>query len=147
MNVDDLEIDISAIKSRVRAHLDQQGFTRFMGTKAIDIGAGWIELEISRRKDLQQHHGYFHGGVVGALADNACGLAVGTLLALHKYPITSEYKINILRPAQGTRLRARGEVVKLGKTQSVCKADVFVIANEKTKLCATMLATTVTVAG
>jgi acyl-coenzyme A thioesterase PaaI-like protein len=49
--------------------------------------------------------------------------------------------VNFLSPAKGTRLVARGRVIRKGKTLAVCAADVFTLADRKEKLVATMLAT------
>jgi acyl-coenzyme A thioesterase PaaI-like protein len=37
----------------------------------------------------------------------------------------TELKINLLRPATGDRLVARGRVVKPGKTLTICQSDVY----------------------
>ncbi len=39
--------------------------------------------------------------------------------------LTTEFKINLLRPAQGERLVARGRVVKPGRTLTICQSDVY----------------------
>ena len=53
---------------------------------------------------MHQHHGFVHGAVVGFMADSAClggGLGGGDV-------VTSEYTLNLLAPAVGERLVARG---------------------------------------
>jgi acyl-coenzyme A thioesterase PaaI-like protein len=52
-----------------------------------------------------------------------------------------EYKINLLRPAQGDRFVARGNVVRAGQTLTVCSGDVFAHTGAVEKLIATLLAT------
>jgi uncharacterized protein (TIGR00369 family) len=132
-------------RQRLEASVAQPGFTRLLGTTIRSIEPGTVELEIDYRDELAQHHGYFHGGVIGALADNACGMAAGTLVDAASYPITSEYKINILRPAVGQRLVARAVVVKAGATITVCRADVYSAIDDTEQLTATMLASLVNV--
>jgi acyl-coenzyme A thioesterase PaaI-like protein len=39
--------------------------------------------------------------------------------------LTVEYKVNMLAPAQGDMLIARGEVLKAGRSLSVVRADVW----------------------
>jgi len=46
--------------------------------------------------------------------------------------------INMLAPATGERLEARGTVVKSGRTLSIARADVFGVANGEERLVATM---------
>jgi len=55
--------------------------------------------------------------------------------------LTVEYKINLLRPAQGERFVAIGRVVRAGQTITVCSGDVVAHAGTDERLVATMLAT------
>ena len=52
-----------------------------------------------------------------------------------------EYKINLLAPADGERLLARGTVVKSGRTLTVCDLDVFALRAGVETLCAKGLQT------
>ncbi len=52
--------------------------------------------------------------------------------------LTVEYKLNLVAPADGERLVARGEVVKPGRTLIITKAEVFAIRDGKWTLCALM---------
>jgi uncharacterized protein (TIGR00369 family) len=81
-----------------------------------------------------QQHGFVHGGVISYAADNALTFAGGS--ALGTGVVTSEYKINYLRPAVGEVLIARATVIYSSKTQAVCHCDVFMAAGGKEKLCA-----------
>ena len=85
-------------------------------------------------ESVKQQHGFVHGGVLSYAADNALTYAGGSALGLRV--VTAEFKINYLRPAIGERLIARAEAVHTGKTQSVCRCDVFVLQDGVEKLCA-----------
>lgn len=74
---------------------------------------------------LCQQHGYFHAGVTTSIADSAAGYAALSLFAKGLGVLTSEFKLNLLNPATGPVLVARGAVVKPGRLLSVCRADVF----------------------
>jgi uncharacterized protein (TIGR00369 family) len=76
-----------------------------------------------------------HGGVISYAADNALTFAGGSVLGTSV--TTSEFKINYLRPAIGDFLVARASVIYAGKSQAVCRCDVFVSKDEKESLCAT----------
>jgi uncharacterized protein (TIGR00369 family) len=39
--------------------------------------------------------------------------------------LTTEFKVNLMSPAKGERLRAKGRVVRAGKTLMVCLGEVF----------------------
>ena len=62
------------------------------------------------------------------LADNALTYAGGT--AMRVPVVTSEFKINYVRPALGVRLVARAEAVAVGAAQTVCRCDVFAVAGD-----------------
>jgi acyl-coenzyme A thioesterase PaaI-like protein len=55
--------------------------------------------------------------------------------------LTVEFKVNLLAPAEGERLLARGRVTKTGRTLTVCAADVVACRGGAEKPVATMLAT------
>jgi acyl-coenzyme A thioesterase PaaI-like protein len=61
--------------------------------------------------------------------------------------LTVEYKLNLVAPADGDCLIARGHVVKPGKTLVVCRADVAIRNNDRETLCATLLQTLMTMHG
>lgn len=53
-----------------------------------------------------------------------------------------QFKVNLLRPAQGETFVARAEVIKAGRTLTVVRADVFGIAGSSHReLVATMQGT------
>ncbi len=99
---------------------------------------GACEIALPMSQMVNQQHGYFHGGVIGTMADAAGGYAANTLLMPVSECLTAEYKINFVAPAIGDTLIARGKVLKSGKTLVVTSADVFVIHQGKEKLCAIM---------
>jgi uncharacterized protein (TIGR00369 family) len=110
--------------SAVRASFAQQAFLRFLGIELVEVGDGRCILELGGRPELTQQHGYTHAGVIGALADTAAGYA-----ALSAWPdgsevLTVEYKLNLVAPATGARLVARAEVVRAGRTITVCESRV-----------------------
>jgi acyl-coenzyme A thioesterase PaaI-like protein len=43
--------------------------------------------------------------------------------------LTVEFKVNLLSPARGERFRATGEVVRAGRTLTVCSAEVVAWAD------------------
>lgn len=111
-----------------------QPFSVLLGAELVALAPGRCELALAITPQLRQQHGFAHGGVLSYLADNALTYAGGT--AMQVPVVTSEFKINYLRPAVGERLLARAEVVHHGKRQAVCRCDVVVIQDGREKLCA-----------
>jgi uncharacterized protein (TIGR00369 family) len=117
-----------------REVLREQPFSRLLGTQLNLWTPGRSELELTLRTELLQQHGFAHGGVVSYLADNALAYAGGS--ALGTAAVTSEFKINYLRPAIGERLIARAEAVSVSRSQVVCRCEVYVRSAGDDKLCA-----------
>ncbi len=119
----------------------RHGLMTHLGVEMITIEPGFAELGVDHRPDLTQQHGYFHGGVMGAMADTACGYAAFSLTPPGATVLTLEYKMNMTAPGDGERLIARGWVKRPGRTLIVTHGDVFAIKDTIETLCATMLQT------
>jgi uncharacterized protein (TIGR00369 family) len=124
--------------ARVRDSFARQAAMRLIGAALTDVVPGRVTIALPVRDDLTQQHKFVHGGVVGMIADSAGGYAAFTLMPADASVLTVEYKINMLAPATGETLVARGEVLKPGRTVSVVRADVFGVTAGKEKLVATM---------
>ena len=55
--------------------------------------------------------------------------------------LTTEFKINLLSPANGERILARGRVVRAGRTLTVAQTEVVALAAGEEKLVALLTAT------
>lgn len=111
-----------AIRYMKKVAVQGSGFTRFLDIEPLTVWDGVSELLLPVRDDMTQHHGFAHGAVIGAMADNACAWAGSSVLG---DVVTGSYSINFLSPARGTHLRAKGQVVKAGKRQAVVQAEVW----------------------
>ena len=122
---------------RIRAMFAAQGFMSAIGARIVRLEPGEAEIELPYREDLNQQHGYFHGGVTSTIADNAGGCAAYTLFPPLSNILTVEFKINLIAPAAGDRLVAVGTVLKPGRTLTVSDLKVFAVTGERRSLCAT----------
>jgi acyl-coenzyme A thioesterase PaaI-like protein len=61
--------------------------------------------------------------------------------------LTVEYKLNLMAPADGELLIARGEVLRPGRTLTVTRAEVVVVKNGREKPCAAMQQTMMRIVG
>ncbi|MGE3346817.1 MAG: PaaI family thioesterase [Ramlibacter sp.] len=117
-----------------RAVLARQPFSVLLGAQLDAFAPGLAELSVPLAEPLLQQHGFVHGGVLAYLADNALTYAGGSVLG---GVLTSEFKINYLRPAKDAeRLVAVATVVGSGKTQAVCRCDIYLDSGGERKLCA-----------
>ena len=136
----DTNTDLLQLGQRILA---EQPFSVLLGAELTAFEPGRAELTLPVRREHLQQHGFVHGGAVSYLADNALTYAGGSALP-GLGVVTSEYKINYLRPAVGDALIARASVLYAGKTQAVCRCDVFAVKDGNEKLCATAQGTIVT---
>lgn len=81
------------------------------------------------------------------IADSAAGYAAMTVAPENASVLTVEYKMNLLAPADGDKLIARGSVVKAGRTLVITKAEVFAVKAGKETLCALMQQTIMVMQG
>jgi uncharacterized protein (TIGR00369 family) len=95
-----------------------------IGASLIALERGRAEISLPYRPDNTQQKGFVHGGIIGMIADTACGYAAYSLMPESASLVTVEYKINILAPARSA-LVAKGEVVKAGRTLTVTRAEVY----------------------
>jgi uncharacterized protein (TIGR00369 family) len=114
--------------------LASQPFSKLVGAELTAFSPGHVELTIQITPQLKQQHGFVHGGLISYAADNALTFVGGSVLG--PAVVTSEYKINYLRPATGNELIARATVVFSSKTQAVCRCDLYVVREGKENLCA-----------
>jgi uncharacterized protein (TIGR00369 family) len=115
-----------------------------IGARIVKLAPGLCIVEAPFRQELAQQHGYFHGGVVGALADNAGAYAAFTMIEAQQSMLTVEYKVNLLAPAKGQTIIARGEVLRAGRVLTVCESKVSVMQDGVETLCASGLVTMMT---
>ena len=134
-------------EARVRNSFGRQGFMSFIDAKLTRIAPGEVDIELPFRDELSQQHGFFHAGITGTLADNAAGYAAFTLFDADSAPLTVEYKLNLLSPARGERLVARGRVIKPGSKLTIVRSDVAAAAGGVETLCGAALVTIMRMAG
>ena len=111
------------------------------------VRPGRVEISLPFRPELSQQHGFFHAGVISTIADSAGGYAGFTLFAADAGVLTVEFKINLLAAADGERAIAVGEVIRSGRTLTVCRLDAFVENAGKRVHCATGMQTLMSLVG
>jgi uncharacterized protein (TIGR00369 family) len=125
-----------AFEARVRASFTRQKVMGLIGAELTRVVPGQVEIELAFRDDLTQQHGFFHAGIVGTIADSAGGYAAYTLMPAEASVLSVEYKMNLLSPADGERLVASGQVLKSGRTLTVCDLEVVVVKDGTRTVCA-----------
>ena len=137
----------SCFVQRVTASFQRQTVMALIGARLTRVEPGLVEIELPYREDLCQQHGFFHAGITSTIADSAGGYAAFSLFPADASVLTTEFKINLLAPADGESLRALGRVVKPGRNLTVCDVEVFAQKGGGSKLCAKLLQTLMTMHG
>ena len=132
-----------AIVARVRASFARQGAMATIGAELTEVAAGRVSIVLPIEPRLSQQGGFLHAGIVVAALDSACGYAALTLMADDAEVLTAELKVNLLAPAGGDSLVAVGEVVRAGRTLTVCRGEAHAEQGPAQVHVATMLATMV----
>jgi uncharacterized protein (TIGR00369 family) len=110
--------------SRVRDSFGRQKAMALIGASLKSVEPGQVEIALPYRDDLTQQKGFIHGGILGMIADSACGYAAFSLMPAGGSLVTVEYKMNILTPARGA-LVAQGKVIRPGRTLTVTRGEVY----------------------
>lgn len=126
------------VAQQVRASFARQHAMRLIRASLELVEHGRTEIGLPHWEGVEQQHGFIHGGVVGMIADSAAGYAAMSVAPPGASVLTVEYKLNLIAPADGERLVARGAVVRAGRTLVVTRADVFAIRDGHETLCALM---------
>lgn len=132
---------------RTRASFAKQGVMGLLGAVLEKVEPGRVEISLAFRPELSQQHGFFHAGMISTIADSAGGYAGFTLFAPGSAVLTVEFKVNLLAAADGERAIAVGQVLRSGKTLTVCHIDAFVEKQGRRVHCATGLQTLMALAG
>ncbi len=126
------------LTERILASFERQNAMHLIRATMPVVQPGLTEIHVPHWDGIEQQHGFVHGGVVGMIADTAGGYAAMTVAPEHASVLSVEYKLNLLAPADGEKLIARGRVIKPGRTLVVSQAEVFAVKEGRETLCALM---------
>jgi uncharacterized protein (TIGR00369 family) len=138
--------ELADIDRRIRDSFARQSIMRTIGAEVLGVRPGEVEIVLPFSDRILQQHGFIHGGAVATIADSAVGYAALSVMPRDAAVLTTEFKINLLSPAKGDRLRAIGRVVRPGKTLVVTLGEVFAETNGTSKQVAMITATMMVVA-
>ena len=132
---------------RTRESFARQGIMAHIGAVLDVVRPGHVEISLPFLPQLSQQHGFFHAGVISTIADSAGGYAGFTLFAPDAGILTVEFKINLLAAADGERAIAVGDVIRSGRTLTVCRIEAFVEKGGRRTHCATGTQTLMSIVG
>lgn len=124
LNFTPAEPDFEAL---VREKINGNTFSRFIGIHIHHISAGYIEAEIEITPNHLQQMGFVHGGVTATFADVVSGFAAYTLVKKGQGVVTADLRVSYLNPGVGTKLYAKGWVIKAGSRMHFCEAELWTV--------------------
>lgn len=120
---------------RAFLHKDyQRGFIKYCGLFPAKIEPGVFESTVTIGENHKTQDNFIHAGLIATMSDHTAGYAAYTLVADDVRILTIEFKINLLKPAYGSALKCRAEVISQGKQIIVAHSTVFDIREREEKM-------------
>ena len=130
---------------RISESFAAQSMMATLGAELAEVGKGAVTIRAPILPGTRQQQGFGHAGLTFSIGDSAAGYAALSLLPLDQEVVTAEIKVNLLAPARGEVLIAKGQVVKPGRRLSVVTSEVFAVDQGKETLIAILQGTMVPV--
>jgi uncharacterized protein (TIGR00369 family) len=99
-------------------------FHAWVGTEVLAATEGEVQVAVQADETHRNLQGLVHGGLVAALADTACGLAVRTAVEPGRRHVTVQLNVHYLAAARPGRILAHGRAVRVGGTLAYAEASV-----------------------
>ena len=115
------------LTDRIQSSFDRQSLLATFAAQLDHVEHGAITLSAPITEAVLQQQGMAHAGLTFTLGDSAAGYAALSVLPAENEVVTAEIKINLLAPARGERLIARGRVIKPGKRLVVVQSEVMAL--------------------
>jgi uncharacterized protein (TIGR00369 family) len=112
------------LRDMVAGRVEFAEVAKLIGMRIVSADEGRVTFELDAGPEHSSPPGTLHGGILCDLADAAMGCANLSLLPDDKTFATVELKINFLKPVWTGRVTAVGEVIKAGRTLSLCECRI-----------------------
>ncbi|MGG1663579.1 PaaI family thioesterase [Brevibacillus sp. NRS-1366] len=120
-----LELAVQAI--RQKRERNSAYVSGFLGSKGefVDDEKQTYRFDVPLTTYMHNSGGAVHGGILATLIDSAMGSLINRSLPPTEYAVTTELKINYLRPGKGERLRAEATFLHRGQTLVVMESTIY----------------------
>ena len=133
------------LRTRIQASFDRQSMMVTFGAQLDVVARGSATLSAPILPGSRQQQGFAHAALTFGLGDSAAGYAALTMIPEDQEVVTAEIKINLIAPAKGDRLIARGRVIKPGRRLMVVTSEVASVSDGDETLVAILQGTMVPV--
>ena len=131
----------SDARRRIEQSFAAQSMMQTLGGEIAFIAEGFVHIKAPLLPGSLQQQGFGHAGLTFSIGDSAAGYAALTLMPQDKEVVTAEIKINLLAPARGDYLVAKGRVIKPGRRLVVVASDVYAVTGKTEHLIAVLQGT------
>ncbi|WP_299878626.1 PaaI family thioesterase [uncultured Sulfitobacter sp.] len=114
-------------RDRIAESFAAQTMMATLGAELAEVAEGAVTITAPILPGTRQQQGFGHAGLTFSIGDSSAGYAALTMLPLDQEVVTAEIKINLLAPARGEVLKAKGRVVKPGRRLCVVTSEVFAV--------------------
>ncbi len=114
-------------RDRIAESFAAQTMMATLGAELAEVAEGAVTITAPILPGTRQQQGFGHAGLTFSIGDSSAGYAALTMLPLDREVVTAEIKINLLAPARGEVLKAKGRVVKPGRRLCVVTSEVFAV--------------------
>ena len=131
--------------ARIEESFATQSMMATLGATLAQVERGAVYIKSPILQGSLQQQGFGHAGLTFSIGDSAAGYSALSILPLENEVVTAETKINLLAPAKGDYLIAKGRVIKPGRRLVVVASDVFAVTGDQETLIAVLQGTMVPV--
>ncbi len=124
-----LQLALSSI--RQRRERKSAFLSGFLGLQGEFVDERTYRFEIPLTVFMHNSGGAVHGGILATLIDSVMGSLINRSLPPEEYAVTTELKINYLRPGRGETLRAEATFLHRGQTLVVMESSVYDDRNKR----------------
>lgn len=124
-----LELALQSI--RQRQDRKSAFLSGFLGLKGQFLDDRTYSFEIPITPFMHNSTGAVHGGILATLIDSTMGSLINRSLPQDKYAVTTELKVNYLRPAKGASLRSEATFLHRGQTLVVMDTSIYDERNKR----------------
>ncbi|APX12092.1 PaaI family thioesterase [Tateyamaria omphalii] len=133
------------MKTRIASSFARQSMMQTFGAMLDDVSKGHVTISAPILPGSRQQQGFAHAALTFGIGDSAAGYAALTTIPEDQEVVTAEIKINLIAPATGERLIAKGRVIKPGRRLIVVTSEVFALQDGSDTLVAILQGTMVPV--